>query len=130
LADVENHSIELLPRADGRPARVPIMDNGPTRDPRAARRWLVTLAALSIGTLVMALGQVCHQGVRQGEIRRAATAANTAAFWSCHGSHSRELRDSCLARLSLPGLAPSVADATPLGQHLVAVGLGSPSGRP
>ena len=79
--------------------------------------------------LVLALGQILRQAVRQGEIRRAATATNTAAFWNCHSSHSRELRDSCLVQLNLPNLAPSVADATPQGQHLVAVDLGAPSGR-
>jgi len=105
-------------------ARMPVIINQ-----RAALGWLALLAALTIGTLVVALGQVSHQAVRQGEIRRAATAANAAAFWSCYGSHSRELRDSCLAQLNLPNRAPSVADATPQGQHPVAVDLGAPSGR-
>lgn len=91
--------------------------------------WLVILTTLTIGGLVLALGQILRQAVRQGEIRRAATATNTAAFWNCHSSHSRELRDSCLVQLNLPNLAPSVADATPQGQHLVAVDLGAPSGR-
>ena len=97
---------------------------------RPALVWLVILATLTIGGLVLALGQIVRQSVRQGEIRRVATAANTTAFWQCHSSHSRELRDSCLARLNLPNLAPSVADAAPQGQHLVAVDLGAPSGRP
>lgn len=106
------------------------MDNESKRDGRAALVWLVILAVLTIGALVLALGQVTHQAVRQGEILRAATAANTAAFWSCHSSHSRELRDSCLARLNLPTRTEEGADATPQGQHIVAVDLGAPiSGR-
>jgi guanyl-specific ribonuclease Sa len=129
LADVQNHLIDVLPRADRWLARMPARDNGSRRDQRAALRWLVILAALTIGTLVLALGQVSHQAVRQGEVLRTATAANTAAFWSCHGTHSRELRDSCLAQLNLPNLAPSVADATLQGQPQVAVDLGAPSGR-
>jgi len=96
---------------------------------RAALGWLAILAALTIGTLVVALGQVSYQAVRQGEIRRAAAAANTAAFWRCHSSLSRALRDSCLAQLNLPNPAPSVAGATPQGQDPVAVDLGAPSGR-
>jgi guanyl-specific ribonuclease Sa len=122
---VENRLIEVLPRA----ARMPGMHNDSTCDGRSALGWLVILAALTIGTLVLALGQVSHQAVRQGEVLRTATAANTAAFWSCHGTHSRELRDSCLAQLNLPNLAPSVADTTLQGQPQVAVDLGAPSGR-
>lgn len=129
MADVENHLIEVLTPADHRLARVPAVPNGSRRDQRAALGWLVILAALTIGTLVVALGLVSHQAVRQGEIRRAATAVNTAAFWRCHSAHSRELRDSCLAQLNLPNLAPSSADATPQGQHLVAAELGAPGGR-
>jgi hypothetical protein len=92
--------------------------------------WLVILATLAIGGLVLALGQILRQAVRQGEIRRTATAANTTAFWHCHSSHSRALRDSCLAQLNLPIFASSEADATPQGQHVVVVDLGVPiSGR-
>lgn len=90
---------------------------------------VLILTTLTIGGMVLALGQILRQAVQQGEIRRAATAANTAAFWSCHSLHSRGLRDSCLAQLNRPNLAPTVADATPQGQHLVAVDLGAPSGR-
>ena len=125
MVDVENHLIDL-PRADRWLARMPVKDNGSTRDQHAALGWLVILAALTIATLVVALGQVSHQAVRQGETRRAATAANTAAFWNCHSSHSRELRDSCLAQLNLPNLAPSDVDATPQRQHIVTVDLGAP----
>ena len=82
------------------------MDHDSRRDARAVLGWLVILAALTIGALVLALGQVSRQAVQHGEIRRAATAANTEAFWSCHRSHSRTLLDSCLAQLDLSiGLA-------------------------
>jgi len=105
-----------------------VFDNGSRHDERAAVGWLVILAALTIGALVLALGQVFHQAVRQGEVRRAATAANTTAFWSCHSSHSRELRDICLEQLTLPNRAPSdaEADAMPQRKHLVGVDLGAP----
>jgi len=93
---------------------------------RSALVWLVILAALTIGALVLALVQVLHQAVRQGETRRAATAANTAAFWSCHSSHNRALRDGCLAQLDLPSGVPAGANATPPGQHVVAVDLAAP----
>lgn len=92
--------------------------------------WLVILATLTIAALVLAFGQTLRQAVRQGEIRRAATAANTTAYWHCHSSHSRALLDSCLAQLNLPTFASSDADATPQGQHVVVVDLGVPiSGR-
>jgi hypothetical protein len=118
LADVENPLIEMLSPANRRLARMV----------RVHRVGI--LASLTIGALVVALGQVSHHAVQLGEIRRAAIAANTAAFWSCHNSHSRELRDSCLAHLNLPTFAPSDADAAPQGQHIVAVDLGEPiSGR-
>jgi hypothetical protein len=87
-------------------------------------------AALTIGGLMFALGQVSRQAIQQGEIRRAATAANTTAFWNCHSSHSRALRDSCLAQLKPPTVASPHADATPQGQHVVVVDLGVPIGRP
>ena len=105
---------------------MPGMHNDSTRDGRSALGWLVILAALTIGALVLALGQVSHQAVQQGEIRRAATAANAAAFWSCHSSRSRELRDSCLAQLNLATHAALGADATSQGQHIIAVDLGAP----
>ena len=118
MADVENPLIEMLSPANRRLARMV----------RVHRVGI--LASLTIGALVVALGQVSHHAVQLGEIRRAAIAANTAAFWSCHNSHSRELRDSCLAHLNLPTFAPSDADAAPQGQHIVAVDLGEPiSGR-
>ncbi|HSB25739.1 MAG TPA: hypothetical protein VLE94_21775 [Burkholderiaceae bacterium] len=85
---------------------------------------------LTIGGLMLALLQVSRLSMQQGEIRRAATAANTTAFWNCQRSHSRALRDSCLAQLNLPTFASSETDATPPGQHLVVVDLGAPiSGR-
>ena len=102
------------------------MNNDSRRDGRAASVWLVILAVLTMAALVLALGQVTHQAVRQGEVRRMDTAANTAAFWSCHSSHSRELRDSCLAQLNLPAHTPAGADATPRGQRIVAVDLVAP----
>jgi hypothetical protein len=102
------------------------MDDDSRHDERAAGVWLVILAALAIGVLLFALGQVSHQAVRQGEIRHAATAANTAAFWLCHRLHSRELRDSCLAQLDPPARAQGGMDATPQGQRIVAVDLGAP----
>ena len=118
MADVENPLIEMLSRAKRRLDRM------------LGVRRIGILASLTIGALVVALGQVSHHAVQQGEIRRAATAANTAAFWSCHNSHSRELRDSCLAHLNLPTFAPSDADAAPMGQHIVAIDIGAPiSGR-
>jgi hypothetical protein len=107
------------------------MDKEPRRDERVALVWLVILATLTIGALVLALGQVSYQAVQQGEGRRAATATYAAAFWICHGSHSRELRDSCLAQLNLPAHTSAGANATPQGQRIVAVDvLGAPiSGR-
>jgi len=104
--------------------------NSDSRRERAVMVWLVILVALTLGTLVLALGQVSHQAVRQGEIRRAATAANTAAFWSCHASQSRALRERCLAQLDLPTDVPPGANAPSPGQHIVAADLGLPiSGR-
>jgi hypothetical protein len=106
------------------------MDNDSRRDERAALGWLAILAALAIAVLVLALGQVFQQAVQQGDVRRAATSANTAAFWRCQSSRSRELRDSCLAQLNLPMHPALGSDATPPGQHIVAVDLGAPiSGR-
>ena len=103
---------------------------GPVVRVRPTLVWLVIVATLTIGGLVLALGQILRHAVRQGEIRRAATAANTTAFWHCQSSHSRALRDSCLAQLDLPTLASSEADATPQGQHVVVVDSGVPiSGR-
>jgi len=116
LADVENHLIEMLSRAKRRLARM------------LGVHRVGILAALTIGALVVALGQVSHQAVQQGEMRRAATAANTAAFWSCHSSHNRALRDSCLALLDLPTAMPAGADATSPGQRVVAVDLAAPIG--
>ncbi len=127
MPDVENRLIEVPQRADRWLARVPVSGNGSGKDERAALGWLVILAALTIGALVVALGQVSHQAVQQGESRRAATAADTTAFWICQNSHSRELLDSCVAQLNPPSLAPSVANATLQGKHLV--DLGAPSGR-
>jgi len=89
-----------------------LMDNDSRHDERAAQVWLVVSAALTISALVLALGQVSHQAVRQGEIRRAATAANTTAVWSCYASHSRALRDSCLGQLDLPTDGSPGANAT------------------
>ena len=118
LGRCRNPLIEMLSRANRRLARM------------VGVHRVGILASLTIGALVVALGQVSHQAVQLGEVRRAATAANTAAFWICHNSHSRDLRDSCLAHLNLPTFAPSDADATPQGQHIVAVDVGAPiSGR-
>lgn len=89
-----------------------LMNNDSRRDERGALVWLVVSATLTIGALVLALGQVSHQAVRQGEIRRAATAANTTVVWSCYASHSRALRDSCLARLDLSTEGSPGANAT------------------
>lgn len=106
------------------------MNNDSRRDERAALVWLVVSATLTIGALVLALGQVSHQAVRQGEIRRESTAANTRAFWNCNASQSRALRDSCLAQLDLStGVPPSAIAASP-EQRIVAVDPGAPiSGR-
>lgn len=87
-------------------------DNHSRRDERAVQVWLVVSATLTIGAPMLALGQVSHQAVWQGEIRRAATAANTTAVWSCHASHSQVLRDSCLAQLYLPTEGSPGANAT------------------
>lgn len=105
-----------------------MIDSDSRHDERAALTWLVILAAVAIGALVLALGAVSRQAVQQGEIRRAATAANTAAFWSCHDSHSRALRDSCLTQLRLPTDTPTGSDTTPQEQRIVAVDLGTPIG--
>src|SRR5512143_458004 len=88
--------------------------------------WPAILATLTSGGLVLALGQILREAVRQGEIRRAATAANTTAFWHCHSSNLRALRDSCLAQLNRPTFASSDADATPQRRPVVVVDFGVP----
>ena len=103
------------------------MDNDSRRDERAALVWLVVSATLTIGALVLALGQVSHQAVRQGEIRRETTAANTRASRNCNASHSRAFRDSCLASWSLSTGVPLSAVATSPEQRIVAVDLGAPA---
>ena len=106
------------------------MDKDSRRDERAALVWLVVSATLTIGALVLALGQVSHQAVRQGEIRLETTAANTRTFWNCNASHSRAFRDSCLASRILSTDVPPSAIATSPEQRIVAVDLGAPvSGR-
>ncbi len=64
-----------------------------------------TVAAASAGLLV-GIGEVAREAVRQGELRHAATARNSQATWRCNTLRSMKQRDACLKEL----------DATPLQQ--------------
>ena len=99
------------------------MNDDSRRDRRAAMAGLATVATLATGGLVLALSQVVQQAVQQGESRRAATAVNSAAFWGCHASQSRALRDSCLAQLDLPAAVPLDANAPSPEKRIATVDL-------
>lgn len=64
-------------------------------------RWAGILAALASAGLLVAFHQVVDEAVRQGELRRTATATNVEATWRCNAlsGHSAAARQNCLLEL-------------------------------
>lgn len=56
------------------------------------------VAAASAGLLV-GIGEVAREAVRQGELRHAATARHSQAVWRCNTLRSMRQRDACLSEL-------------------------------
>lgn len=69
------------------------------------------LAGLAMLALLALFQSVVRESVRQGELRREATARHSAATWQCTGQRSLRLRDLCLAELNAP--PPQVTLLTP-----------------
>jgi hypothetical protein len=61
--------------------------------------WPATLAVLTLLGLLLTFQQVVSAAVRQGEARRAATAAHSAAYWRCQGGQRGLVRASCQSTL-------------------------------
>ena len=71
--------------------------------------WPAILAVLILLGLLLAFQQVVRAAVRQGEDRRAATAAHSAAYWRCQDAQRGLVRESCQTALK----ASPHDDATP-----------------
>ncbi len=81
---------------------------GPALKPPIARADRTKLALLLSVAVLAGLGllalfqSVLHEAVRQGQLRREATARHSAATWRCTGLRSMRQRDQCLAELNAP----------------------------
>jgi hypothetical protein len=64
--------------------------------------WPAVLAALTTLGLLLALGHVVGQGVRNSSERRVALALHDDAAWRCSSLHGRLLRDRCLREIDAP----------------------------
>ncbi len=64
--------------------------------------WAGILAALASAGLLVAFHQVVDEAVRQGELRRVATATHVEAMWRCNalGGRSAVARQNCLLELN------------------------------
>lgn len=60
------------------------------------------MAGIAMLGLLALFQSVVRESVRQGELRREATARHSAATWQCTGQRSLRLRDLCLAELNAP----------------------------
>ena len=70
------------------------------RPPRGGPpRWLSTLAMLAVPVLLLAFVHVARQGVRIGEMRRVAMAAQADATWRCNTTIDSQARERCLQRI-------------------------------
>jgi hypothetical protein len=61
--------------------------------------WPAILAVLTLLGLLLTFQQVVRAAVRQGEARRAATAAHSAAYWRCQDAQRGLVRESCQTAL-------------------------------
>jgi hypothetical protein len=82
--------------------------------PNGPPRWLTALALLAIPALLLAFVQVARQGVRQGEIRRAAMAARADATWRCNVTIDRRERERCLQRIDAMPISVVIAADDPV----------------
>jgi len=64
--------------------------------------WPGLLAVLAVLGLVLAFHGVVRGAVAQGELRRAATAAQTEAAWRCNTLGGVLRREACLTALGAP----------------------------
>ncbi len=64
--------------------------------------WTGMLAALTSAALLVAFHQVVDEAVRQGELRRMATATHVEAMWRCNALSGRSAaaRQNCLLELN------------------------------
>lgn len=62
--------------------------------------WLGGVLALLLFGLLGLFHQVVRSAMQQGELRREATALQTAALFRCKALHERRARESCLLRLN------------------------------
>ena len=64
--------------------------------------WTGMLAALASAGLLVAFHQVVDEAVRQGELRRMATATHVEAMWRCNALSGRSpaARQNCLLELN------------------------------
>jgi hypothetical protein len=88
---------------------LPRLGPGPLTDaPLSRRRTALPRQIAAVLALVVTLGmqaglwQVVRGAVHQGELRREATARESAAIWQCRALRSRADRADCLQRVSAP----------------------------
>jgi hypothetical protein len=74
---------------------------------------LTALAAAASAGLLVGIGEVARDAVRQGELRHAATARHSQATWRCNTLRSMQQRDACLKDLNAAPLQQLPLAATP-----------------
>lgn len=85
---------------------IPLHLHGPYLTDRALRLAAAAGALSALAGLLVGFQGVVRDAVRQGELRREATARHSAATWRCTALHSLRQRDDCLAQLN--AAAPEV----------------------
>lgn len=85
---------------------IPLRLHGPHLSERALRLAGAAGVLSALVALLVGFQGVVRDAVRQGELRRQATARHSAATWRCTALHSLRQRDDCLAQLN--AAAPEV----------------------